>query len=112
MTYAEDPDERKLRISIDSDISIIFPRLPCEDCVCYAVCRPKVIDEWNHGFVNTMSDPTKALGILQILARDCSLIDRYVTKIERYHKDGVTVSVDYAKCLEAVMYLMNVDYGG
>lgn len=112
MMLEEDPDERKLQISIDSDISTIFPRLPCEDCVCYAVCRPKVIDEWNHGFVNTMDDPTKSIGIIQTLARDCSLIDRYVTRIERYHDDGVTVSVSPAKCLEAVMHLLNVDYGG
>lgn len=105
-------EEQKQQSFLKLDTNPIYPSLPCEDCICYAVCRPKVIDEWKNGFVNTMSDPTKALAILQILARECSLIDRYVTKIERYHKDGVTVSVDHAKCLEAVMYLLNVDYGG
>ena len=111
MMLEEDLEKQKQQTFIDSDISTISPNLPCDDCICYALCRPKVLDEWKNGFVNTMDDSTKALRILQWLSNGCSLVDNYVSKIERYDSSAVTVSVSAKRCTEVVMFLIN-DNGG
>lgn len=107
--------------------------LPCEDCVCYALCRSgllKRIDEMSH---DESDDDThnESMYMLEltnsVLSYKCNLVDKHVTKIEHVPLDDPidnlgsyqAVSIDLNRCMNVLNYLLkgtgiqfNVDMEG
>lgn len=103
-------EDKKQEIFSDSDIDTIIPNLPCEGCICLAICKSKTIDLWENGFTYTMSDIVKAITIVNKLTPNCILLSSYVVELYNEYPDGYKeYTISSPKCWITISFLRGKD---